>query len=45
MKGNWGEGLGRAICGGEGRAEGGPCSAVRGVGPDRVGRDWRAGGL
>lgn len=22
LKGNWGEGLGKAICGGEGRAEG-----------------------
>lgn len=30
LKGNGGEGLERAVCGGEGRAEGGPCYAGRG---------------
>lgn len=32
LKGNWGKGLRRAVCGGGGRAEGGPSNAGRGGG-------------
>ena len=45
LKGNWGEGVGKAVGGGEERAEGRLCNAGRGVGPDRVGKDWGTGGL